>query len=261
MRAMILQARGRPAEALASCARLLPRTAPLIVAACSARPAQLAGRGEQARQVLARALDSSAGSDTALVVWAYRNLARITEADGHLGSAEDALKRALAADPEDAGSLLDYQDFLLRRGRPGAVTALSKGRRSTPMLELRLAEAERRLEPNSPSALGDRIARLRSYFETREALGDRRHLREAARAYLNLFDDPNKALELALANWSVQRETEDAHLLLSAARACGRPETAEPVHGWIAQEGIVGFVPGGDRVSLSRTREADHVSF
>jgi hypothetical protein len=64
------------------------------------------------------------------------------------------------------------------------------------------------------------------------------HQREEARFRLELRDEPAAALVLALANWRTQREPLDARILLEAAVAAGRPETAAPVLAWLEETGL-----------------------
>ena len=45
-------------------------------------------------------------------------------------------------------------------------------------------------------------------------------------------------MQLALVNWSVQREPKDARLVLEAALAANRPEAARTVLDWLAETGL-----------------------
>jgi hypothetical protein len=46
-------------------------------------------------------------------------------------------------------------------------------------------------------------------------------------------------LRLALVNWTAQREPIDARLVIEAAAAAGLPAAADPVHDWLASNGVV----------------------
>lgn len=50
--------------------------------------------------------------------------------------------------------------------------------------------------------------------------------------------DPDRALELARANWGVQKELTDARLLAEAAAAAKKPSAAAPVSEWARTTGV-----------------------
>ncbi len=62
--------------------------------------------------------------------------------------------------------------------------------------------------------------------------GDTVHRREEARFTLDLLHQPDRALDLARANWDVQREPADARILLETALAAGHPDAAAPALAW-----------------------------
>jgi len=63
------------------------------------------------------------------------------------------------------------------------------------------------------------IAALKARFDAARLRGDSVHRREEARLALRLLKQPPRALQLARANWRVQKEPADARILLEAARA------------------------------------------
>ena len=78
------------------------------------------------------------------------------------------------------------------------------------------------------------FARLAASRERGEAL----HLREEARALLELRGDARNALVLAQRNWQVQKEIADARLLLGAAAAAKDGGAAEPILTWMREHRI-----------------------
>src|SRR5690606_4064800 len=151
---------------------------------------------------------------------------------------EDAARHyraALAASvPQPSIYLLTaYADFLLRRGRPGAVIELLERAPAADPLLLRLALAEAR----TGRSAHERLATLRYRLELALRGDDRAHAREAAFFALYLDDDAQLALSLALDNWTVQRESIDARLVLEAAAAAKMPDAARPVRDFLASHG------------------------
>ena len=67
---------------------------------------------------------------------------------------------------------------------------------------------------------------------------DDTHAREAAYLALYLLDEPRRALDIALANWAVQREPIDARLVLEAALAARAPAAAQPVVDWLQANSV-----------------------
>jgi hypothetical protein len=82
------------------------------------------------------------------------------------------------------------------------------------------------------------IATLRARFDASRARGDTVHRREEARFQLQLNDDANTALRLALENWAVQREPADLRILAEAAAATNDAAAMETVRAWLAATGL-----------------------
>ena len=65
--------------------------------------------------------------------------------------------------------------------------------------------------------------------------GDTLHQQEESRFLLQVERDAKRAVNLAVANWTTQREPYDARILLEAAVAARRPDRAQPVLDWLAK--------------------------
>jgi len=76
---------------------------------------------------------------------------------------------------------------------------------------------------------------LRERFAAAALRGDTLHRQEESRFQLLVERNRSRALELAIANWAIQREPYDARILLEAAVAAGRREAGQPVLDWLAQ--------------------------
>jgi len=82
------------------------------------------------------------------------------------------------------------------------------------------------------------IAELQARFAAAARRGDAIHQREQARFELQLRHDARAALDLALANWQVQKEPADLRVLLEAALAAHDPAAARPALAWRRQHGL-----------------------
>jgi Tfp pilus assembly protein PilF len=228
-RAFVLQATGRPLEALETCRRLPRATPALAAAACRARMESLVGHSARAERRLARALASDRRAPDALRAWALTVLGEIARLRGDTRAAISRLQEALAIDDGEAYRRDAYADLLIDAGRPADAIEFLRGKPATDGHLLRRAIA------GKDDALA---ARLRTRLGAARQRGDRPHLREAARLALQFDSETGRALEFALENWRHQREPWDARLVLESALAAQTPGAAAPVIAWMARTGI-----------------------
>lgn len=230
-RASVLQVRGDFAAARRSCGPLVKLARPLVSAACLASVASLSGGQQQGAALLAHILAEDDGREPATTAWAQTLLAEIDARRGDASAADGWFKKALAAGPPDAYLLASYSDFLLDEGRAREVLPLLRDRTQADALLLRLALAEK---ATGAPELAAHVETLRQRFEDSHVRGDTVHRREEAMFRLHLLADSAAALQLARANWEVQREPLDARILLEAAAAAKRPGEARPALDFLA---------------------------
>lgn len=249
--AVVLQVVGDHAAARRSCDRLAA-IAELVWRACLANVDAVTGRARGAYDALLAALNETPGSRGAVAVWARTILAEIAARLG-LNTAEDHFRAALAHSPDDRYLLAVYADFLLDRDRFADAVELLAGRADTEALRVRMVLAQR--GAGDTTAASELAEALDADFAAAARRGDRVHLREEARYWLDVAGEPRRALEAARANWQVQREPADALVLLRASVAARVPDAAAPVRAWVEQTGIedvrlrelAGRIPEGDR--------------
>jgi Tfp pilus assembly protein PilF len=231
-RAIILQVRGEYPEALKGCRSLVLFGRNLVTATCIASVNSLKGEAKTGRDILKGALESSRPDDESPQVrlWALTILAEIDARIGDNAAAEQHFRQALALGLRDGYLLGAYADFLLDAGRPQDVLTLLKDELRIDPLLLRFALAEKM---TGASALSSHIADLDERFKMSRLRGDVSHRREEARFALHLSNRASDALQLAEANWTVQREPWDTRLLLETALAAGAPAAARPVLDWL----------------------------
>ena len=230
-RATILQVQGDYAQADESCRALLGLARPLIAATCTNSVASLNGHALDSYRDLRRVFEREAATAGVQIrLWALTVLAEMAARLGDDHTAEAHFGQAFSLGLRDAYLLGAYADFLLDHQRAAEVRDLLRDQVRIDPLLLRLALAERLLAAPECAA---HIAELRERFANSRARGDTTHRREEARFSLHLLNEPERALQLAEANWFVQREPWDTRLLLEAALAARMYARAAPVLDWL----------------------------
>jgi predicted Zn-dependent protease len=239
-------------DARRACGQLAAQASRPIAVACVAAVDGVTGRAERASAALREAL-VQAGADVSAPerLWVLTRLAEIDERRGDAAGAEDAFRRALALGIPDFYVQAAYADFLLDRGRAREVLELLKGKERSDLLLLRLAIAAK--AAGAPQ-LGGHVQALADRFDAARRRGDTVHRKEEARFTLALLGQPQRALELAQADWAVQREPSDARVLLEAALAAQAPQAATPVLQWMQRSGIESVALRGLAQRLAGTR-------
>lgn len=245
-RATVLQVQGEFEEARKSCAQLTGLVADLVVGVCLANVASLTGKANASYQSLRGTFESIGNADPALQDWILTLLAEMAVRQGDITNAEKYFRRALAVTGTDSYLLGAFADFLLDQGRNEEVIALLKDKFRADALLLRYALA---LNNQQSPAAAKAISELRDRFAAAALRGDTVHQREQSRFELQLMRRPQVALQLAQANWAVQKEPADARIFLEAAVASNDRTSAQPVLIWLKQTGL-------EDVSLDRLKKS-----
>ncbi len=232
--ASIQRTRGEFASAEAAC-RDIATSGNLLAGVLCAADVSAGQGGEPATRERLQRLLGERGLDPTLAQWGWNVLGEMALVSGRPAEAAEAFARASRHGEPAAQLLARRADALLALGRYGDVRDLLQDQRSVDALLLRLAIAERRLGDERWSRHRDELL---AGFAAMDRRGERPHWRVRARAMLELADDPDAALELALENWATQREWIDAALLLRAADAAGEPGAADPARPWADKHGI-----------------------
>ncbi len=217
----------RECEALKSLQRVA------LAGGCLGLHSAYTGHLKAAQAHLQQAL--SATQDSGNRLWILTRMAEVQAWQGQPAAAEQTYRQALALGLDDGYLLTAWTDFLLDQKRPAdVVKALEKWESSDGLL-LRLALAETQLaSPKAAAhtqALADRFAAARQRQDTT-------HRAEEARFLLYLKRDTAQALEIAAANYQIQREPRDARILLEAAVAARDARAAQPVRDWLQSSGF-----------------------
>ena len=228
-KASILQVQARYPEAKRACQPLTRLAARHIALGCLADIEGLTGHATQSQVRLRAALDQSTVPDRERI-WILTILGELAARLGDVQDAERSYREAIAIGVKDQYLLGAYADFLLDQGRNREVIELLTAETKADGLLLRLTLAEQALQL---PAWKNHSAELAARFAASRERGTRVHLREEARFTLALLHDPHTALNLAQANWNVQKEPWDARLLLESALATGNSHAARPVIEWL----------------------------
>ena len=234
IRATILQVQGEYAAAASACERLraLAAISTLYADVCLAELTGLTGNVAASRTKLAAL--ASAGAGAPPFGWLAIVQAEMAERAGD-DPVADRYYRSALANSGDAYVKAAYADFLLDHKRGKEVMTLLEREQRADALLLRLALAYKQ---ESDPRLATLTITLKNRFDAARLRGDTAHQREEARFTLQLLGRPDEALSIALQNWTVQKESADARILLEAARAVGRDASANPVREFIRSNHI-----------------------
>ncbi|WP_082565324.1 hypothetical protein [Duganella sp. Root1480D1] len=249
--------RGEYDAAVHSCGRLSSLAGQLASMTCLANARATNGELAASERLLALAIErsDSAGapdaSNAGLRLWALTLLGELAARRGDAARAELRFSQVLALAPGESYVLGAYADLLLDQGRSAEVLALLRDHLRVDGLLLRhTIAAQAAPSPRAPE-VASAIAELQARFDAATRRGDAIHQREQARFELKLRHNARAALELALANWQVQKEPADLRILLQAALAARDPAAAHPALAWRRQQGL----EDAEAASLARQLE------
>jgi Tfp pilus assembly protein PilF len=224
--ASVAQVQGDMRAARQACAHLLNSSDPLLPGACLSSLNAVTGNADNAYRVLTALWPQARAEPAAVQSWIQGIWADTAKYLGDDAGADLHFRLALQLTPEDNFLLADYGDFLLDQKRPQQALDLLKNESQSDTSFLRQVYAEAAL--GLPQAVTD-TQQMATRFAALETRGTRTYLREQAGFELYLQHHPQRALELAQENWTVQHAPEDMRVFLEAALAAGKPEAARPV--------------------------------
>ncbi len=236
-KATIHTVRGEYAEARVDCLNLSRLADPLTVMAATAAVASMTGSAEASLRGLELTLarEQSRTSHQTLV-WAHTLAAEIADRLGRSEAADAHFSEVFRIAPREPYTLAVWADTQLADGNQALVVRRLRDMTQSDALLLRYAEAA--IQPNSgvdkQTALAA-VIELGERIDRAHARGSQLHLREEARYRLHLAHDPAAALQLAQANWKVQREPVDWRLLIEASRAAGAKDVETEAHAWATE--------------------------
>lgn len=199
---------------------------PLAALLCQASVFALEGHLKQAYQQLARL----GKVDKATQQWQQTEMAILQHRLGNVEQARSHFQQALLIPSRDPYLLAAYADFLLANQQAKTAFELLKDETDDDSLLLRALLAAQVIQAPEASLWSEV---LRARFETARLRQEFVHQREAARFMLFVEKKPQQAFLLAKANWMIQKEPEDALLLVQAAQVTGQMDAIKPVLTWV----------------------------
>lgn len=230
--ANIYRVQGDYAAAEAACERLAEFADPASVLLCRVPLQAVTGEATQAYATLNQLLPIARQRWPDAVVWVVTMQADLARALGRTDEAERHLLAGLELSPGNAYLLRAYADLLLDHDRAAEVAPLIEDRLADTGLLLRAAIAAKRL--GQTERLDDWSSQLTQRFAEVRLRGGQPHGRYEARHALELLGDPDRAVELAAANWRRQKEMRDTRNLLEAVLAAGDRDAARPAIEFLA---------------------------
>jgi tetratricopeptide (TPR) repeat protein len=232
-RATVLRVQGHYAEAMAACGHLAVQADAAITDLCRQSLAGLSGHLHAAYAATLALPQQGLASEAR--AWRYSELGEMAERLGDDAAAEHWFTEGLQLAPEDFYMRAARADLLLRHARATEALQLLAGYESMEPMLLRIVIAHR--------LLGDRQgeqgrALLSDAFDVEQQRGEAVHRREQARFLLDVEQQPAAALAAAQDNWRVQREPDDALILLRTAQAAHRPDAAAPALLFLRQQAL-----------------------
>ena len=236
MRATVLMVQGNSADARADCAALIAIGAPSPGTVCLAQTLAASGQLARASSMIELLMARAALPDPEIQAWAQSSLADFASRRAGVAAAEPHLRAALSAAPRSEYIRCALSDILIARGAADeALGLLDLPRPSVGILVRRLL-AQTVLGAVDSSR--DTRVRLEELLRLETRRGERVHLREEALLALGLGKPAGEALEVARANFAVQREPIDVRLLARAAVNAGDREALQELREWRRKTGF-----------------------
>jgi len=223
-------------KATNSCHALARASNNASIALCLSNVLARTGQNNKAEKLLLTLTGHPSILDTELQQWIYTSLAEINIQKGDTVNAEHYFQDALAIDVRNTYLLRLYIDHLTSTGQQAKALGLIKHEKNDTALLIRATLLHRYFNEISHFERNKKI--LASRFSAEALRGTGIHLREQALFELAVMNNSPKALDLALNNWEIQREPEDARILLYAARAVISKPALIVIKTWIEKIGI-----------------------
>ena len=233
--ANIYRVQGKYAESQRACDRLADFAGQAQSMFCRIPLLAVTGQAEHAYEALAAILPETRSRWPGAVQWILTMQADVARALGREEQAEQHYLEGRENDPGDKYLLRSYADYLLDCGREEEVLTLLRDDCKDTGILLRAAIAAKRLGEDSIAA--NWLAQLEGRFDEIRLRGGEPHGRFESRCALELQEDAQQALKLALTNWQKQKEPRDTRNVLEAAIAANDLVRVQPVLEFLKRHG------------------------
>lgn len=233
--ANIYRVQGDFGQAMQACDQLSTFSNLIYTTLCRTPLLAANGQAQESYTTLTQLLPLAQARSPGAVQWMLTTLAEIAVGLGLDEQAEQHFQAGLTRNPRDYYLMRAYSDFLLDHERPQEALNLLREHTQDNGILLRAAIAARR--SGNQSLADDLQTQLENRFREIRLRGSQPHGRFEARYALELKNDPQQALQLALGNWEQQKETRDTRNLLEAAIAAGDSQAVQPALQFLSDSG------------------------
>lgn len=231
----ILRVQGKYEEAWKACDELNRFGGEIPKTICQAPLQAVTGKAIAARTSLERILPVVETQFPSVVPWVLTMQSKIAYALGENEETERYFQDGLAESPQDKNLVRDFADFLLDKNRNAEALSLTREHTNDNGVLLRAAIAAKRVGERELARQW--ATQLATRFEEIRLRGGQPHGRFEARYELEINDDPQRALAIALTNWGKQKEARDTRNVLEAALGTGNRDAAKPVVAFLKTHG------------------------
>ncbi len=225
--ANLQRVKGNYSESQKACATLSQFAEPLQSDICQIPLLAVCGQANEAENRLSALMEKAERELPGIVPWALVMQAEVSRVLGRFDESESHFKKAISRSPDDSYLKRAYAEFLIDRDKPAQALALLRADTSDTGILLIAAIAARK---SGETSLSDGWQNeLKQRFSEIRLRGGVPHGRFEAQYLLSLANEPAKSLEVALINWSKQKEARDSRNVLEAAIAAEDPSAARPV--------------------------------
>jgi tetratricopeptide (TPR) repeat protein len=229
--AAIYEVQGNYPSALRSCMNLARFSNSLMATICVNSALSLSGQAKTSYEQLVSTISTREGLPEEMT-WAYTVLAELAERLNLTKEANSWYQKANEQGHRSVYLLSSYADFLLGQNRPAEVLQILQAESKADTLLLRVTLAEQRLQHTN---FTQHVELIKARIAAAKARGDAVHQGDEARFNLNVLQDAQTALKLAIENWAVQKEPRDARILMEAAISAKNIEATRSVIKFLAQ--------------------------
>ncbi len=198
---------------------------------CAIQVSQSAGEASRAYKASQQLLGSIHRLPEESRSWAHSIAADAAAGAGFPEQAIDYMKTAMASGRTSLAARLTTADMMIESGRYAEVAGLLRNDSNHISAQVRLALSETALGEGPSVGL---IEQIEAEFAVADAISDDLRLRDRAIWELHFNGNSRKALDYALANWQLQKGSEDILLLRVAAKVAGDNKTLDMLNAWQA---------------------------
>ena len=239
--------------AKASCKQLSIRTNLTDALICQSNIMIRTGELRKSFKVLNTILPTANKMSAKRRLWLYTSLAEIMIQQGNNEKAGQYLEQAMSLvkdnDFHDAYLSRLNVDYLIQNHKYKKAFSLIYDENNDTALMIRSAMLAKKLDDYV--IFDSNKATLSQIFNVEKRRGQSQHLREQALFNLVILESSSIALELAKQNWSVQKEPEDARILMKSALAVGDIEQIQLIKLMIKETGLIDA-----RINLTSLRDS-----